>query len=141
MTLLDESTIITKPLAIIYYHMMDLISAKVDLLYPFTTTLEHLFGKELQESVQALFLLDGLNEYSRFHANELNEASKHAVSILVKYRHFSYMDDLVLYKLMAKEQSEAALTFITLGGCKDHLKQGDVLLTIIKAFVMESQFS
>lgn len=58
--LLDSAVIITKPLAVLYYHVLELTSLDIDLRSHFSVVLEALFDKKLQEAVTALWNLDEL---------------------------------------------------------------------------------
>ena len=58
--LLDSAVIFTKPLAVLYYHVLELTNLDIDLKSHFSLLLEPLFDKKLQEAVTAIWHLDEL---------------------------------------------------------------------------------
>jgi hypothetical protein len=67
-TLLDTTSIITLPLSVIFYHVLDIKTLEQDndlgihnyeiLRHHFEYNLGHLFNKDLQEAIESLWILD-----------------------------------------------------------------------------------
>ncbi|CDW81644.1 UNKNOWN [Stylonychia lemnae] len=149
-SLFDQSVLPVKPLAIIYYHLLELVDINRDSDYAIPTflpyfrqTLQRLLPQKVQNEVEALWNLDHL-DLSHLFLNH-NQLCADAIAKLLRGRTFADLDYLVLKKLISSNihQYTQAMAFINQGGCQSpsQLRDPEVLKLIVGLFIQQSKHS